>query len=185
MGKTLYVTDRNEWRSWLVENHDKEKAIWLVYYRKASGKPRIPYNDAVEEALCYGWIDSTVKGMDEERFVQRFTPRRSTSVLSEMNRERIRRLIKGKKMTSFGLRAVSHVFDKDDDDELVISPDIVEALKGNERAWENFRKFSDGYKRVRIGYIEGQRKHGDEMFGKSLRNFIMKSARNEKFGMVR
>ena len=110
MGKTLYVIDRSQWRKWLIKNHNKEKEIWLIYYRKASGKPRIPYNDAVEEALCYGWIDSTVKGMDEERFAQRFTPRRSTSVLSEMNRERIRRLIKGKKMTSFGLKAVSHVF---------------------------------------------------------------------------
>ena len=185
VGKTLYVTNRNQWRKWLIKNHNKEKEIWLIYYRKASGKPRIPYNDAVEEALCYGWIDSTVKSIDEEKFAQRFTPRRSTSVLSEMNKERIRRLIKGKKMTSFGLRAVSHVFDKNKEDNFSISPDIIKALKGNEQAWKNFQKFSDGYKRVRIGYIESQRKHNNKMFEKSLQNFIIKTAKNKKFGMVR
>ena len=66
ISKIIYVTKRKEWRAWLAKNHKKEKEIWLVYYRKASGKPRIPYNDAVEEALCYGWIDSTVKRIDEE-----------------------------------------------------------------------------------------------------------------------
>ena len=185
VGKTLYVTNRNQWRKWLIKNHNKEKEVWLIYYLKASGKPRIPYNDAVEEALCYGWIDSTVKSVDEERFAQRFTPRRSTSVLSEMNKERIRRLIKGKEMTSFGLEAVSHVFDKNKEDKFIISPDIIKALKCNEQAWKNFQKFSDGYKRVRIGYIESQRKHNNEMFGKSLQNFIMKTAKNKKFGMVK
>lgn len=64
LGKTLYVTNRNDWRSWLAKNHDKEKEIWLIYYRKLSRKPRIPYNDAVEEALCYGLIDSNLKGID-------------------------------------------------------------------------------------------------------------------------
>lgn len=64
LGKTLYVTNRNDWRFWLEENHHKEKEIWLIYYRKSSGKPRISYNEAVEEALCFGWIDSTAKGID-------------------------------------------------------------------------------------------------------------------------
>jgi uncharacterized protein YdeI (YjbR/CyaY-like superfamily) len=90
IGKTLYVTDRKDWRDWLARNHMTESEIWLVYYRKLTGKPRIPYNDAVEEALCYGWIDSQQKGIDEERFAQRFSPRRPKSALSEMNRERIR-----------------------------------------------------------------------------------------------
>jgi uncharacterized protein YdeI (YjbR/CyaY-like superfamily) len=66
-GTTLYVTDRKEWRAWLSKNHDKENEIWLIYYRKSSGKRRIPYNDAVEEALCFGWIDSINKNIDKER----------------------------------------------------------------------------------------------------------------------
>jgi len=110
LGKTLYVTDGREWRSWLSKHHSTEKEIWLVYYRKDSGKPRIPYNDAVEEALCYGWIDSTLKKIDQERFAHRFSPRRPTSKLSEMNKERIRRLIAKKRMTAAGLSAIQHVF---------------------------------------------------------------------------
>src|SRR4030042_6810005 len=120
IGKTLYLTNRTQWRNWLAKNHSKKKEIWLIYYNKASGKPRIPYNDCVEEALCYGWIDSIVKKMDEERFVQRFSPRRPTSVLSEMNRERVLRMINEKKMTPFGLKAISHVFDENKKHEFVI-----------------------------------------------------------------
>ena len=68
--KTLYVTSRKEWRAWLVKNHRTETEVWLIYYKKDSGKPRIEYNAAVEEALCYGWIDSTVKKLDNERYMQ-------------------------------------------------------------------------------------------------------------------
>jgi len=187
LGKTLYVTNRKDWRSWLAKNYGKETVIWLIYYRKSSGKPRIPYNDAVEEALCYGWIDSTMKRVDEERFAQRFTPRRPKSGLSEMNKERIRRLIKKKKMTAAGLKAVSHAFDesKDKKEKLIIAPDIIKALKADKRTWENFQKFSEGYKKVRIGYVEDSRDYSNEMFQKRLQNFIKKTAKNKKFGMVR
>src|SRR5512136_1214620 len=126
LGKTLYVTNREQWRSWLAKNHDKEKEIWLVYYRKSSGKPRIPYNDAVEEALCFGWIDSIQKGIDSERFAQRFSPRKPGSNLSEANRERIRRLIEEKKMTPVGLAAVKDTYKPEE--KLTVSDDILEAL---------------------------------------------------------
>src|SRR4030042_6007707 len=106
----LYVTNRKDWRKWLAKNHKKQNEIWLIYYRKETGKSRIPYDDAVLEALCYGWIDSTVKKINAERFAQRFSPRRPTSVLSQMNKERIRELIKEKKMTKWGLEAIAHVF---------------------------------------------------------------------------
>jgi uncharacterized protein YdeI (YjbR/CyaY-like superfamily) len=187
LGKTLHITNRTQWRKWLAKNYNKEKEIWLIYNRKSSGKPRIPYNDAVEEALCYGWIDSTAKSLDEERFAQRFTPRRKNSVLSEMNKERIRMLIKNKKMTPIGLKSVSHVFDKDKDtqQEFVISPYILKKIKANKSAWKNFQNFSMSYKRVRIGYIESQGKHSDVLFKKSLENFIKKTAKNQKFGMLK
>jgi len=186
ISKTLYFIKRKDWHDWLSKNWNKEKEIWLIYYRKASGKPRILYNDAVEEALCYGWIDSTIKNIDKEKFAQRFTPRRANSALSEMNKERIRRLIREKRMTSIGLNSVSHVFDKNKDKEekLVIAPDILKEIKSNKQAGENFQKFSEGYKRVRIGYIESQRKHSSDAFKKSLQNFIKKTERNKKFGMI-
>ena len=72
IGTILYVTNRKQWRSWLSKNHDSAKDIWLIYYKKDSGKKRIPYNHAVDEALCYGWIDSIVKSIDNEKYVQRF-----------------------------------------------------------------------------------------------------------------
>lgn len=103
VGKTLYVKNRSEWRKWLSENHDKEKEIWLINYRKDSGKVSIPYNDAVEEALCFGWIDSAEKGIDSERSAQRFTPRKPKSQWSQTNKERVRRLIKDGKMIPAGL----------------------------------------------------------------------------------
>jgi hypothetical protein len=99
LGKTFYAPDRAAWRAWLKRHHQTAPEIWLVYYKNGSGKPRIPYNHAVEEALCFGWIDSILKPIDARRYAQRFSPRRATSVLSAMNRERVRRLIKAKRMT--------------------------------------------------------------------------------------
>src|SRR2546425_13099589 len=92
LGKTYYTKNRRGWRAWLAKHHRTAPEIWLIYYKKDSGKPRIPYNDAVEEALCYGWIDSILKPVDADRYAQRFSPRRPRSRLSEMNRERVRRL---------------------------------------------------------------------------------------------
>ena len=184
IGRTLYVTKRKEWRSWLAKNYDKEKEIWLIFYKKSSGKPRIPYNDAVEEALCYGWIDSIVKGIDEQKYVQRFTPRKPTSTLSETNKERIRQLIKQNKMTDVGLAAVKHVFNPSSENtKLTIAPDILKALKQDRKTWENFQNFSESYKRIRIGWIEGARTRPN-IFTQRLRYFLKMTAKNKKYGMV-
>jgi uncharacterized protein YdeI (YjbR/CyaY-like superfamily) len=103
-----FITNRKDWRAWLGKNHVREKEILLIYYKKHSRKARILYNDAVAEALCYGWIDSTVKRVNQDRMAQRFWPRRPKSSLSEMNKERVRvrRLAKAKKMTRFGLAKI-------------------------------------------------------------------------------
>ena len=181
LGKTLYITNKKNWRSWLIKNHDKEKEIWLIYYRKSSGKPRIPYNDAVEEALCYGWIDSILKGIDEEKFAQRFTPRRPNSVLSELNKERLRRLIADKSMTSKGLNAVSHVFDQKQ--QFTIAPDLLKVLKENKMVWKNFQKFPRSYQRIRINWIETARTR-PQLFNKRLRYFLKMTTKNKKYGMM-
>src|SRR5436190_20780518 len=109
IGKTLYVSTRRAWRAWLAKHHNTETEIWLIYYKKHSSHPRIPYNDAVEEALCYGWIDSTLKPIDDEKYAQRFTPRKSKAKWSAMNIERMRRLIRQKKVTRAGLTAAKDV----------------------------------------------------------------------------
>jgi uncharacterized protein YdeI (YjbR/CyaY-like superfamily) len=89
IGKTLRVENRNEWREWLAANFDKEKEIWLISPSKQTGKPRIPYNDAVEEALSFGWIDSTIKTYDDHSSAQRYTPRNPRSSYSQANIERL------------------------------------------------------------------------------------------------
>lgn len=186
-GKTLHVTTRKDWRSWLARHHNTETEIWLVYYRKETGKPRISYNDAVEEALRYGWIDSTVRSLDRERFAQRFSMRKSASSLSQMNRERVRVLIAQKKMTKAGLAAIAHVFDpaKDEAAEFAIPPDILKPLKENEQAWENFQKLPESYKRIRIAFIATRKRHGKKQFESALRHFIDMTAKGKRFGYVR
>jgi uncharacterized protein YdeI (YjbR/CyaY-like superfamily) len=186
INETFYTSDRRKWRAWLKKNHGKKKEIWLIYYKKASGKKRIPYNDAVEEALCFGWIDSTIKKVDNDSFAQRFTPRRNTSILSQMNKERIRKLIKEKKMTAAGLTAVSHIFilnPKHDKSEISIS--ILEAIKKDKGAWKYFNKLPENYKRIRIAYILSQKRHGKESYKRSLKHFIKMTSKNKRFGFVR
>jgi uncharacterized protein YdeI (YjbR/CyaY-like superfamily) len=187
IGKTLYVTKRDDWRKWLKRHHKTEKEIWLIYCRKETGKPRISYNDAVEEALCFGWIDSILKNIDKERFAQRFSIRQKTSKLSEMNRQRILKLISQKKMTKVGLNAIAHVFEAEgqNTDNFVISSDILKQMKIDKEAWKNFQSLPERYKRMRIAYIENSRHHGKEMFQKSLRHFIEMTAKNKRFGFVK
>jgi len=184
---TLYVTKRKDWRKWLIKNHKKQKEVWLIYYRKKTGKTRIPYDDAVLEALCYGWIDSIVKKIDEERFAQRFSPRRKNSILSQMNKERIRELIKEKKMTKVGLEAIAHVFNPKTDktEKLIIPNDILKELKANKNAWKYFQKMPLPYKRIRIAYIESYRQYDINIYKKSLAYFIKKTAQNKQIGFVR
>lgn len=187
IGKTIYFADRKSWRAWLAKNHNKKTEIWLIYYRKDSDKPRISYNDAVEEALCYGWIDSTVKSLDQERFAQRFSVRKKTSGLSQMNKERIYKLIAQKKITKAGLAAIAHVFDpvKDKVAPIVIPVDILKPLRANKDAWKHFQQFPESYKRIRIAYIESRKRHGNEQFQKSLTHFITMTAKNKRFGFVK
>lgn len=183
--KTFYTADRREWRRWLRRNHRREKEIWLVYYRKDSGKPRISYNDAVEEALCFGWIDSIVRRVDDERFAQRFSPRKPRSALSQMNRERVHKLIKQKKMTKAGLEAIAHAFDPGAKaDKFEIPSDILEALKSDAKAWRNFQRFPASYRRIRVAFVDAARKRPDE-FQKRLRHLLKMTAQNKRFGYVK
>jgi uncharacterized protein YdeI (YjbR/CyaY-like superfamily) len=185
LGKTLTAKTRGVFRTWLAKNHAKKNEIWLVYYRKASGKQSIPYNEAVEEALCFGWIDSQAKPIDESSWAQRFSPRRKGSKLSPMNRVRVERLRKAGQMTKAGLEALRHELGKKRATETRrVPPDIEKALKKDPEVWRNFRRFPASYRSIRVGWIDGARSRRD-VFRTRLAFFLKKTKRNEMFGMVR
>lgn len=174
---TLYVADRLKWRRWLSKNHKSEKEIWLIYYTKDSGKPRIAYNDAVEEALCFGWIDSTVRKLDESRFAQRFTPRKPTSAYSRANKERLKGLMVQGKVIKEVLATLGGMAEEN----FKIPSDILRTIRGNKQAWENYERFSESYKRIRVAFIDGARNRPEE-FKKRLNYFIKMTEKNKQFG---
>jgi len=175
--RTLYVTDRKDWRKWLEKNFDKEKGIWLVYPKKSSGKERILYNDAVEEALCFGWIDSTVKSINEESSMQRFSPRNPKSSYSQLNKERVKWLMKQNMLHSTILEKAKEIAAE----KFVFPKDIINAIKEDKVAWKYYNTFSDTYKRIRVAYIDVGRKRSGE-FEKRLRNFINKTKGGKQIG---
>lgn len=176
--KMLYVATRKEWRAWLKKHYKSETDIWLVYYKKHTGRPRISYNDAVEEALCFGWIDSTVKTIDADRFAQRFSVRKPKSRYSQANKERLRALVEQGKVAKDVLAGLGDVLKEE---AFEIPPDILKALKANKQAWKHFQGFSPAYIRIRIAFIEAARKRPQE-FEKRLRHFIQMTEKNRQFG---
>jgi uncharacterized protein YdeI (YjbR/CyaY-like superfamily) len=177
VGKTFYVKSASQWRAWLSKNYKKEKEIWLVYYKKSCGKKRIPYNDAVEEALSFGWIDSTIKKVDEDSFAQRFTPRNPKSPYSEANKTRLMHLARQGKIIPEVLATIKPILA----DKYKLPKDIIAKIKENKAAWANFRKFSQAYKRIRLAYIDGMRDR-PEYFKKALANLIKQSEKNKQIG---
>jgi len=106
--RSFYAADRDQWRAWLEKNHKTQTEVWLIYYKKASKRPRIPYDDAVEEALCFGWVDSLVKRLDDEKYAQKFTPRKDRLKWSEPNKKRLRAMIEQGKMTDAGMAVIDN-----------------------------------------------------------------------------
>src|SRR3989449_5738129 len=167
IGTTLYVKHRRQWRAWLASHHRTAPEIWLIYYKKHSGRPRIPYSDAVEEALCYGWIDSITKPVDEDRWAQRFSPRLASSRLSDMNRERVRRLIAARRMTKAGLARIAHVFDHESDTKRKLEwrgpPDLLPAIKQERATGKNLQACPPAYKKKPIGRSEASQRRTDDI----------------------
>jgi uncharacterized protein YdeI (YjbR/CyaY-like superfamily) len=177
IGKTIYVVDRRAWREWLEANFRTEPEIWLIYPDKESGKPRISYNDAVEEALSFGWIDSTVKRFDEHSSAQRFSPRKRGSEYSQANKERLKWLATHGRLHPSVRASVEQALRE----EFVFPPDIIQAIRENRIAWINYQQLSPSYKRIRIAYIDGARSRPDE-FKKRLNSFIVNTEKGRLIG---
>ena len=102
MENVLSLKDRNEWRNWLENNHDRETNVWLIIYRKGSAKKGVTLEECVEEAICFGWIDGKLKRVDKETFILRFSPRKANSVWSKINKERAEQLVKSGRIADAG-----------------------------------------------------------------------------------
>ena len=158
--QTIYLPDRSSWRSWLENNHDKRPGIWLIYYKKHTGKPRVQYNDAVEEAICFGWIDSTIRRIDEDTYKQKFTPRNPTSTWSEANRKRVEAMMNAGKMTEAGRKAVeiakaSGKWEEDVPSKgtFELSDELMQLLRSDAKAFTSYQKLPPGKRKTFNGWI--------------------------------
>jgi len=193
--ETLYVTTRAQWRAWLKKNHAKKKEVWMIYYKKNSGKKRIPYVDAVKEALCFGWIDSIAKGIDDEKYAQRFSPRKKGSPISALNLEHIRELLREKKMTPAGMVHLTGSENTSNEDahaqldkkheKLLIPKDVERALKKDPEVWKNFQAFPKNYQRIRVAWIYelGSTRSGERK--RRLDYLVKMTKQNKRFGTIR
>ena len=187
ISETYYARDRERWRSWLEKNHAKKQEIWLVFYKKHTGKPGIDYDEALDEALCFGWIDGLVKRIDDERYAQRFSPRKKNSQWSEQNKRRVQKMIEEGRMTNAGLEKLENgdTRRKTWRDELAgdfkIPADIEKAFAAKPKSRENFDRFPPGYRRMCIGWIITAKR--PETRDKRIREVVELSAQNQRIGL--
>jgi uncharacterized protein YdeI (YjbR/CyaY-like superfamily) len=172
---TIKPKNRTAWREWLDKHHKTLTEIWLLSDDRPE-EPTVTYLDAVEEAICFGWIDGIQKRFSTYELAQRFTPRKRRSNWTELNKERARRLIRLELMTETGRATLPDLNAK-----FIVAEDIMEVLRAKPDTWSNFLEFPDLYRRVRIGYIEEVRKNRNE-FERRLQNFVSKTADNKIFG---
>lgn len=156
---TFHPKSKAEWRAWLSENHQSEQSIWLVYYRSSSNKPSLSWSDAVDEALCFGWIDSTKKTIDKESYMQYFSKRKPNSMWSRINKEKVTKLIEENLMTDAGFQSIVIAKENgswnalDDVEALIIPKDLKEALASNLKAMAFFNELSNSAKKLLLHWV--------------------------------
>lgn len=155
----VHPLSRAEWRKWLAKNHDKSEGCWFVYYKKHTGKPRVDYEAAVEEALCFGWIDSLARGLDEERSKLLMTPRKPKSVWSKPNKERVDRIIRAGIIKPVGQAKIDQAKADgswnalDSSDNLEIPDDLAKAFAKNKKAFEKWSNFAPSARKAILFWL--------------------------------
>jgi len=181
---SIHPKTRAEWRRWLEEHHTRAEGIWLISYKKGTGKPRLEYDEAVEEALCFGWVDSKPNKLDEERAMLWFAPRKAGTGWSKLNKDRVEKLIGDGLMTSAGFAKIEaakkdgswNALDKIE--ALEIPPDLAEALAANKTAQEYFNAFPRSVKRAILEWIAGAKKA--ETRAKRIDETVTSAAKNNR-----
>jgi uncharacterized protein YdeI (YjbR/CyaY-like superfamily) len=186
--KTLTVPSREQWRTWLWKHHADTKEIWLIYYKKRSGKCTLNHEEALDEALCFGWIDSLVRRIDDVRYAQKFTPRKAESKWSEQNRKRAYRLIREGRMEDAGRSAMTFTrrgtpgANRVDVGLRVALPAFMKGkLKANAQAWRNFEALAPSYRRLYIRWITAAKREETRM--RRLWQAMDLLERNQKMGL--
>lgn len=183
---TFYARDRDAWRRWLERNHEGSAGVWLIFYKKASGKRSVPYDEAVEEALCFGWIDGKVQQVDEDAYRQRFSRRRPKSTWAASNKERVARLIREGRMSPAGLAAIQRAkldgswTSLDAVDAMTMPDDLGRALAHNKRAARNFESFSPSARKAFLYWIGTAKR--PETRAKRIAETVRRAAANQKLG---
>ena len=182
--KIVRARDRRAWRAWLEKNHERSPGVWLLYYKKASGRPSVGYAEAVEEALCFGWIDSKLSSVDDVSYKQVFTPRKARSVWSRLNKERVARLVEAGLMTEAGLVKIEAAKrdgsweSLDRVEAFEVPPDLRKALDADETAARNFAAFNNSTRKRILHRIEGARR--PETRARRIAEAVERAARGDK-----
>jgi uncharacterized protein YdeI (YjbR/CyaY-like superfamily) len=156
-----HFKNRDQFRKWLEKNHAKQTELWILFYKVHTNIKSVRYAEAVEEALCFGWIDGILKRIDDEKHAQRFTPRKAKSIWSKVNKERAKRMIEGGRMTDAGLTKIkeakksgwwqkAYTTSRGDYE---MSEEMKKVLMSDKAAWENFQNFGRGYQKTYIFYV--------------------------------
>ena len=180
----IFFKDRAAWRRWLEANHAKHAGFWMVFYKGHTGRKGIAYDAAVEEALCFGWIDSLIHRIDDKRYARKFTPRKTTTHWSAINLERVKRLKAAGRMTPAGLARLAKgvkgyvpLMQR----KLPIPPDLRRELARHPRARKNFESLAPGYRRHYIGWIATAKR--EETRVRRVRKAISLLTANRKLGL--
>lgn len=185
----LVFRNRKEWRKWLEKNSGSSEGIWMLRYKKHTGKECVPYVEAVEEALCFGWIDGKIKRINDEYFVQYYTPRRSGSRWSKYNIDRVERLISQGRMTDSGMRIYKEVllkphlaYENRASGDPEIPGELLTALKGSDKAFKNFMNFSPSSRRIYIEWYKYAKR--DKTRLERIKRIVKLSEQNQRPGMM-
>jgi uncharacterized protein YdeI (YjbR/CyaY-like superfamily) len=182
---SLTFRDRAAWRRWLEAHHAGASEVWIVYFKKGTGTPSVTYPEALEEALCFGWIDGVRRRVDEERFTQRFTPRREGSRWSEVNRRHARRLLAEGRMAPAGLARLPADLQERLEPARPVTPELPgeleTELRGHARAWATFEALAPSYRRLYVRWITEAKR--PETRARRLAEAVGKLERGEKLGM--
>ena len=157
--ETYCPKSRAEWRKWLEKNHESKQSVWLIYYRVSTKIASLSWSEAVDEALCFGWIDSTKKTIDKERYMQYFSKRKASSTWSKVNKEKVDQLLQNKLMRKAGLDSIARAKENgnwslmDDVENLIVPEDLKKALDENARAMEFFQSQSKSIKKILLYWV--------------------------------